>query len=105
MRLEPSTLKQGQCKNKCLKLIYLTNYNIFFNNSYLNKSIPSLIFIAVKVCGSGVQDRTVVKDSQITAVSFWDNIEAYQSYHGRLFNTRSWIAGRPAFNQNSLYTK
>ena len=55
-----------------------------------------------------MQDRTVVKDSQITAVSYWDNIEVYQSYHGRLFNTGtyggSWIAGRPAFNQNSLFT-
>ena len=56
-----------------------------------------------------MQDSAVVKDSQITAVSFWEfnNHDVYRSYHGRLFNKGSdggsWIAGRHAFNTNSLF--
>merc|ERR1719427_128887 len=67
--------------------------------------------IRIKVCGSGVQDRDVVKDSQITAVSFWEynNKLHYQGFHGRLFNKSpsggSWIAGRPAFDQNNKHER
>ena len=65
--------------------------------------------ITVKVCGSGVQDRAVVKDSQLTAVSFWEynNYAQYKPSNGRLFNTGryggSWLAGRHAWDLNSLF--
>jgi len=70
-----------------------------------HKKFFSTPYMRIKVCGSGVQDRSVVKDSQITAVSYWNNLPHYYSYYGRLFNTGphggSWIAGRPALDQNN----
>ena len=61
--------------------------------------------ITVKVCGSGVQDRAVVKDSQLTAVSFWEynNDAQYGPSNGRLFSHSAWIAGRHAFDLNSSF--
>ena len=65
----------------------------------------------MKVCGSGVQDRAVVKDSQITAASFWEynNKADYKPSNGRLFNTgrygSSWIAGKYAEDLNSLFVR
>jgi len=75
------------------------------------KKLFSTPHIRIKVCGSGVQDSAVVKDSQITAVSFWEynNYDFYRSYQGRLFNTGpnggSWIAGRHAFDANNDHNK
>jgi len=37
-------------------------------------------------CGSGMQERNVVTDDQITAFSFYKNKEEYLPYHARLFS-------------------
>jgi len=75
------------------------------------KKLFSTPHIRIKVCGSGVQDRTVVKDSQLTAVSFWEynNYAQYKPSNGRLFNTGryggSWLAGRHAWDLNNEHNK
>jgi len=75
------------------------------------KKLFSTPHIRIKVCGSGVQDRTVVKDSQITAASFWEynNKADYKPSNGRLFNTGRYggsrIAGRYAEDLNNKHNK
>jgi len=72
------------------------------------KKLFSTPHTRIKVCGSGVQDRAVVKDSQVTAVSFWEynNNAACKPYNGRLFKTgESWVAGRHAWDLNNKHNK
>jgi len=97
------------------KIVHL--FNISETNQKLEaevekyKQLFATPHIRIKVCGSGVQDRAVVKDSQITAASFWEynNNAQFKPFNGRLFNTGqyggSWIAGRHAWDLNNEHNK
>jgi len=39
------------------------------------------------VCGSGIQDRSVVNDNQIKAPSYWSNSESFSPKNARLFGS------------------
>jgi len=108
---EPGTI-DDELKRKIAQLDNITVTNQKLEAELVKyQTLFSTPHIRIKVCGSGVQDRDVVKDSQITAVSFWEynNYAQYRSYNGRLFykgaSGGSWIAGRHAWDLNNEHNK